>query len=145
MSKRNLVRHSSCGNVSPGFRDRAGFTLLEVMMAVAFMAIALVSVYKLHSQTISMATAVRFYTSAPLLAQSAMSELEMKSSNDLASESGDFGEKFPGYIWTATVDDIESELLGEIAERLKKVDLTVNFDEGGFVYKLRTYRLVTEK
>jgi general secretion pathway protein I len=115
------------------------------MIAVAVIAIALVSVYRLHAQTISMATAVRFYTSAPLLAQSAMSEIEMKSSNDLASDSGAFGEKFQGYTWTATVDDIESELLGEIAEHLKQVDLTVNFNDGGFVYKLRTYRLVSEE
>ena len=51
----------------PGFsRTLSGFTLLEVMIALAVMSIVLVSVYRMHSQSLTMNTAARFYTLAPL-------------------------------------------------------------------------------
>ena len=53
----------------------SGFTLLEVMVAMAIMAIVLVSVYRMHSQTLTMNSASRFYTLAPLLAQSKLAQL----------------------------------------------------------------------
>ena len=51
-----------------------GFTLLEVMVSVAIMSIVLVSVYRLHSQSLTMNTEARFYTQAPMLAQSKLAE-----------------------------------------------------------------------
>jgi len=51
-----------------------GFTLLEVMVALAVMSIVLVSVYRMHSQSLTMNTAARFYTLAPMLAQGKMAE-----------------------------------------------------------------------
>ena len=49
---------------------RGGFTLLEVMIAMAILAITLVAVYQSQSQSISMAGNSRFLTTASLLAQS---------------------------------------------------------------------------
>ena len=46
------------------------------MVAMAIMAIVLVSVYRMHSQTLTMNTANRFYTQAPMLAQSKLAQLE---------------------------------------------------------------------
>jgi len=43
----------------------AGFTLLETMVAVSIIAIVLVSIYKLHIQTISMNITAKFYATAP--------------------------------------------------------------------------------
>jgi general secretion pathway protein I len=117
-----------------------GFTLLEVMVALAVMAIVLVSVYRMHSQSLTMNTAARFYTQAPILAQGKMAELEALSSGAFPENSGDFGEQFPGYSWKTSVADITSEILGEVAEDLKRVDITVSLNENQFVYSLRTYR-----
>ena len=117
-----------------------GFTLLEVMVALSVMAIVLVSVYRMHSQSLTMNTAARFYTQAPILAQGKMAELEALSSGAFPENSGDFGEQFPGYSWKTSVADITSEILGEVAEDLKRVDITVSLNENQFVYSLRTYR-----
>jgi len=117
-----------------------GFTLLEVMIALSVMAIVLVSVYRMHSQSLTMNTAARFYTQAPILAQGKMAELEALSSGAFPENSGDFGEQFPGYSWKTSVADITSEILGEVAEDLKRVDITVSLNENQFVYGLRTYR-----
>jgi general secretion pathway protein I len=122
----------------------SGFTLLEVMIAMAIMAIVLVSVYRLHSQTLSMTTANRFYTQAPLLAQSKMSQLEATSSDVVSGDSGDFGDKFPGYGWSVSTDEVSSEALGEAAENLKRIDVTVTLNENEYEYTIRLYRMMSE-
>ena len=109
------------------------------------MSIVLVSVYKLHSQSLTMNMEARFYTHAPMLAQSRLTEMETNSDVKLSNDSGDFGEDFPGYSWRVAVDDVDIEDLGEISSDLKKIDVTVSYNENEFVYNLRTYRLVIEE
>ncbi len=120
----------------------AGFTLFEVMIAIAFISIVLTAVYRLQAQTIAMAAASRFYTTAPLLAQGKMAEFELKKADELESASGDFGEEFPGFAWEVSVEDVESEELGSLAERLKRIDVRVSFDEAEFNYGFRAYRFI---
>jgi general secretion pathway protein I len=125
-------------------RLTSGFTLLEVMVAMAVMAIVLGSVYRMHSQTLTMNTAARFYTQAPLLAQKKMTEITTTSSGIFASDSGDFGVDFPGYSWQVSATDVSSELLGEVADDFKRLDVTVAFLNNQFSYRLTTYRLQRE-
>jgi len=117
-----------------------GFTLLEIMVAVSIIAIVLVSIYKMQAQTISMNYEARFYATAPMLAQFKMTEQETKSLEDLTSDSGNFGDDFPGYSWSMAVDDVESEALGNTAKDLKKIDVTIFLNNDEFTYSLRTYR-----
>ncbi|MCP4112384.1 MAG: prepilin-type N-terminal cleavage/methylation domain-containing protein [Desulfobacteraceae bacterium] len=129
------------------FNFQPGFTLLEVMVAVSILAIALVSIYRLHTQTISMNNAIKFHTVAPLLAQGKLAEFEIKPADELEDDSGDFGDDFPGYNWRASVEDVEPKELEELEGYaiLKKIDVTVNFEGGGFVYHFGIYRLVLEE
>ena len=122
----------------------SGFTLLEVMVAVAVMSIVLVSVYRMHSQSLTMNTAARFYTQAPLLAQSKMAAIETLSAGGFSEDSGDFGEQFPGYNWKVSEKDVASEVLGTVAEDLKQIDVTVSYNDDQFSYNLRTYRFKRE-
>jgi general secretion pathway protein I len=125
-------------------RTNTGFTLLEVLIALAIMAIVLVSVYRMHSQTLTMTAASRFYTQAPMLAQSKLSQLEANASELIAGDSGDFGELFPGYSWKVSTEEVSSEILGEISRDLKRIDLTVSLNENEYVYSVRTYLFVRE-
>ena len=122
----------------------SGFTLLEVMVAVAVMSIVLVSVYRMHSQSLTMNTAARFYTQAPLLAQSKMAAIETLSAGGFSEDSGDFGEQFPGYNWKVSEKDVASEVLGTVAEDLKQIDVTDSYNDDQFSYNLRTYRFKRE-
>ena len=125
----------------PGFSGTSfGFTLLEVMIALAVMSIVLVSVYRMHSQSLTMNTAARFYTVAPLLAQNKMAELEALSSDGFPDDSGDFGDQYPGYSWRTSISEVSSEVLGEAANDLKRIDLTVSYNNNQFIHSLRTYR-----
>lgn len=129
---------------SSNARRETGFSLLEVMVAMAVMSIVLVSVYRMHSQTLSMNSANRFYTLAPMLVQSKLAQLEAASSEIIAGDSGDFGEKFPGYSWTVSVQDVGVEALGEISNDLKRIDLTVSLNNNEYTYGVRMYRLFRE-
>jgi general secretion pathway protein I len=128
-----------------GYQQTApGFTLLEVMVAMAIMAIVLVSVYRMQAQTLTMNTAARFYTQAPMLAQSKLAQLEANSSGIIVGDSGDFGDKFPGYTWSISTEEVSSEALGEIAADLKRIDMKVSFNSDEYVYDVRTYRFMRE-
>ena len=122
----------------------SGFTLLEVMVAIAILAIVLVSVYRMHSQTLAMSTAARFYTQAPMLAQSKLAQIEVDSSGITGTDSGDFSDKFPGYTWRLSTEEVASEALGEIAADLKRIDLTVVLNNDEYIYNVRTYRFIRE-
>lgn len=114
------------------------------MVAVSIIAIVLVSIYKMHAQTISMNYITKFYTTAPLLAQRKMAELAIKPLCELAEDAGDFGGDFPNYRWHVAVDDVESEALGQSADKLKKIDVAIAFNNDEFTYSLRTYRVYRE-
>ena len=120
--------------------QKKGFTLLEVMVALSIIAIVLVSVYRMHAQTLSMNNEVRFYVTAPMLAQIKMAEIESESLEDIGDDSGDYGDEFPDYRWNIVIDDVESTALGNIAKDLKKIDLIISFNNDEFTYNLRAYK-----
>jgi general secretion pathway protein I len=119
-------------------RGTAGFTLLEVMIAMAILAVALVVVFQSQSQSISMASESRFLTTASLLAQSKMTEMEAAVPGNLVSGSGDFGDDYPGYSWRSTVE-------GTHMDTIKKIDVTVRNERmaSNNTYTLVLYRYVS--
>ena len=124
------------------FRSSPGFTLLEVMIAVAIIAIALMAVLGSQSQGLSLAGESRFNRTASLLAQGKISEIEaVKDQRDLNSDSGDFGDEFPGYTWQLSVHDVLFDGAEKISDRLKQIDLEVSWGSDElYQYRLRLYR-----
>jgi len=118
-----------------------GFTLLEVMIAVAIIAIALTTLLGSQAQSVSFANSAKFETMAALLAQSKMSEITIRAADSLSSDSGGFGDDYPGYRWETTVSNVSIEGLDAIADYLKQVDLTVTW--GSYSYNIRLYHYVS--
>ena len=48
---------------------------------------------------------------------------------------------FPGYSWQYSIEEVESEALGEMSNRLKKIEVVVALNDDEYVYNLSTYRL----
>ena len=118
-----------------------GFTLLEVMVAMAIIAIALTAVLGSQSQSVSLASEAKFSTTAPLLAQSKMAQIEVVELKDLNDDSGDFGDDFPGYTWQLSVKDVVFEEPVNVAEQLRQLDLKISWGESGlYQYSIRLYR-----
>ncbi len=122
-------------------RKPKGFTLLEVMIAVAVLTIALAAVLGLQSRSLSLAAESRFHTTSALLAQEKMAEMAAATMEKLMSDSGDFGDVFPGYAWQVTVQNANLPGLEKMKGRLKRIDLEVTCGTGElYRYDLRLYR-----
>lgn len=117
---------------------RQGFTLLEVMVALAVLAIALTSIYRLQGQTMMMSASAGFYSLAPQLAQTKLAEIERQEFKDIIDGTGDFGQDYPGYTWSLAIEDLPSDLITSKLYHLARIDLTISDDENS--YRLRTYR-----
>ncbi len=122
----------------------SGFSFLEIMFALSVIAIVITGVFRLQSQAVYMNNEARFYTTAPLLAQKVVAEYE-KDPGRFADSSGDFGENYNGYSWSRQVEEIEPETLGENAPEMKKIEVTVAYDESVYAYSVRVYRYVPEE
>lgn len=122
----------------------SGFTLLEVMFALGLIGIALTVLLTLQSQSLSLASEAKFSTSASFLAQRKMAEIELMDTNDLFSDSGDFGEDFPDYSWELEVKSVSMPELDKYADRFKQIDLNIYWgDNREYQYNLRMYRFVS--
>lgn len=116
-------------------KKKAGFTLLEVMIAMAILAMGLVAVFQMQSQSISMSGESRFKTTASFLAQIKMADLEADATLGNQSQKGDFAPDYPDYGWTLQVTDTQ-------IVKLKRVEVTV-FNKAltqGDAYQLVLYK-----
>ena len=122
------------------YRTNSGFTLLEIMVATSIIAIVLVSVYRMHAQTIGMNFISRFHTTAPMLAKKVLTEIETQPVDELGDDSGDFATEFSGYKWRVSVKEVEFEALGEITKDLRQIEVTITLNEDEDVYRIRLYK-----
>jgi len=118
-------------------QHREGFTLLEVMIAMAILAISLVAAFRSQSQSVSMASESRFLTTASLLAQGKMAELESMKPQDISNGSGDFGVDFPQYLWRVEIKDTAIQYLKKIEVSVTNGTMVTNN-----VYYLELYKFI---
>lgn len=120
-----------------------GFTLIEVLVALAVLTISLTAIFRLQSQTLLMSEKARFFTVAPLLAQAKINAIEGEAFASLADGSGDFDKEHPGFNWSMRIEEVPIEMLQHQRHHFVRVDLTITQnDEQSYV--LRTYRLYPE-
>ena len=120
--------------------SEAGFTLLEIMVAVAIIAISFVSLLGSQSQRISIATISRFEITASMLAGQKLAEIQTADFEELSAAEGDFEDDFADFHWQTEVSELTEDETGitGAGEMLKVVDLTVSrgIDEN-MVYRVR--------
>ncbi len=117
------------------------FTLLEVIVALAILSIALITLFGAQSGSLSLATKAKFNTTASLLAQMKIAELE-SGELAIADGQGDFGDDFPGYVWKIEIRDITGNLPGlnaMLQGAMRRVELTIAWENTAYRYKTRYY------
>jgi hypothetical protein len=86
----------------------------------------------------------QFYTTAPLLAQRQLSEIELNTPANFTDEAGDYGDEYPGYRWKISVSDNEVSEPDTFSEYMKRIDITVSFNRDELVYNLRSYHYLPQ-
>lgn len=122
-------------------RFQTGFTLLEVMVAVAIIAMTFVSLLGSQSQSISIAGISRFETSAAMLAREKLTELQLDGFDELSSGSGQFEDEFADYSWQTEVRELNEDASGiaDTEGMLKLVSLEVRRGEdANQVFRVRS-------
>jgi len=121
--------------------NKDGFSLIEVMFALALIGISLATLLAAQSQGLGLANEAKFNTTAAFLAQGKMAELELLDIKDLTSDSGDFGELYPEYYWEVEINSTSLPILEDYADRYKQIDLNVYWGENHiYEYNLRLYK-----
>ncbi|HYN38145.1 MAG TPA: prepilin-type N-terminal cleavage/methylation domain-containing protein [Rhodospirillales bacterium] len=96
---------TTSSGASPGRSDRrdgdAGFTLLEVLVAFAVLAVMLVPILQVFGGGLGIAQTARGYAEAAMLARSKLAEVVATGKLREGESSGDFGPR--GYRWRASV------------------------------------------
>jgi Tfp pilus assembly protein PilV len=100
-------------------RGRNAFSLVECMIAIAAFFIAVFAILALVSQSLQNARRLqRPMVDAAMLA----SELSLTNQMVEGTESGDFGDVYPGSTWTATTTEVLSNKLFEVDYVVKRAD-----------------------
>ena len=86
---------------------RAGFTLLEVMIAMAVLATAFTALLGLHVRNLDTVARDQAYLEAVLLARTLLVETELGGAAEVGTASGDFETlypgQYPGFRWERSV------------------------------------------
>lgn len=125
-------------------RAEHGFTLMEVMVALSVVAIALMAIYRMHTQTLFMDARGRFDTVAVMLARQKLADIETLNLADLTNDSGDFGDDHPGYAWKIQSELVSSDLIREDGPTLTQIRLTISLNDDASQFTLTTYRHLYE-
>ena len=99
-------------------KSRRGLTLLEMLVAMAILAIGIVGVLRVFSSSIVTSKAAESYSRAATLADETAAELERRPSLDPGTVSGKFASAEPGYTWEAEIGSAESSGLQRVRIRV---------------------------
>ena len=114
----------------------SGFTLLEIMVALAVIAIALVSLLALGNRSLDIHGRLQKITVATLLAQQKMTETEHQASQSgiavITADQGEFEKPNENYSWQRTIEEtplpavkmVTVTVLWGAAEENERVDVT---------------------
>jgi len=105
---------------------KAGFTLLEVIIAVAIIGSSLAILLGAVNKNLVLASQSKNITIASFLAQRKMVEIEVEGFPEIGNQEGSF-EELPEFRWYLSVQPYNIEQLGT---EIRIVILTVSWDEG---------------
>ena len=140
MATRNATR------VDPSGHGETGFTLLEVLVAVAIVGMALVMLLRLHLLSLDATLAAQDLTTAVLLAEGRMATFLAQSPQE-GEDQGQFdGPNLERFGWTTSVTDYDIDLGGQNGGEqesigIRHVTVSVHWREGNRnrSYSLETY------
>ena len=127
-------------------RVNSGFSLLEVMVALAILAISLTTLIGSQHQSMFVADDNDFSSIAAQLASSQMAEVLASLRNADEAEtipaSGAFEDDYQGYSWQVDIERTQVAF-GPAAAGLQRIDLQITDTRRERSFELRRYRYAT--
>lgn len=114
--------------------EQRGFTLLEVIIAVAIMGASMAILLGAVNRNLVQASQSKNQSIAQALAQQVMTQIELEGYPEVGQEQGTF-EEYPGFDWYVNVLPYDIEQLGT---EIRIVMVDIAWDEGRHVFKVAT-------
>jgi len=108
------------------FSGHGGFTLLEVIIAVAILGASLAILLGAVNKNLVLASRSKNLSIASSLAQQKMGEIELEGYPEVGEEQGVF-EESPGFSWYLTVLPYD---IAQLGTEIRVVILTIFWDDG---------------
>ena len=89
-------------------RREGGFLMLEVILAMALLAISTVAIVESLGRCLAAARAVQNYSTSEILLANKSFEFRIERSTDLLDQEGEFDD-YPGFSWTRKLEQTDSE------------------------------------
>ena len=96
-----------------------GFTLLEVLVALAILSIALVVLLGLRNRDVDLVNKTRDLTTATALARMKIVETQVESFPDLGETTGEFGDDYSRFHWYRVVSSTPFDYVREVRVSVK--------------------------
>lgn len=129
-------------------RKEQGFTLMEILVSMAIIAIVIVSLFRMQSGTLDLAAVNRFHNTAPFLAKKQLILLE-SDLDGKETDQGEFDPPFDGYQWRYRVSETTLDADEDLPETdvgvLKKIELEITRKSTSRSYRIRTFRWHNEE
>jgi prepilin-type N-terminal cleavage/methylation domain-containing protein len=109
-------------------RRRGGFTLVEVLVTLMFLAISLPAIMEGISLATKVGSQTVHRTEAAGLAQSKLAEIVSSEEWESGNLSGDFGADWPSYRWQA---DVQPWAEDTTSAGIQQIDVNVYWTEQG--------------
>ena len=94
--------------------SQLGFTLLEVLVALAVLSIALVVLLGLRNRDVDLVNIARDLTTGTVLARMKMAETQLEGFPELGETAGGFGEGQPQFHWQKVVSSTPFDYVREV-------------------------------
>lgn len=138
LSRIRLYSRSFKGCIRCIMQDK-GFTLLEVMISVAIMAIVLTPLLTMHNRSLEFMYTSSKMSTATMLAKGIMEKVEIEGFPDTTYEAGQVEEEgYEDMKWEAIVSDTS-------LEKLRKIDVKVSWKSGTEDRYVRLVSFAAEK
>lgn len=114
--------------------SRHGFTFLEIIVALAILGSSFTVLLAAHASANRTEAEARRLMTATLLARQILTNTEVEGVPELGGDSGDFGEKFPGYTWERDVVSVALPIDTPFAiptDSLREIHIQVSWTERG--------------
>lgn len=117
---------------------RAGYILLETLVALTVVSCGLVALFSVFSSTLAGVEHAEKLTVATLLAEDKLAELKVAPLRVIGISKGSFADSFPGFAWRTVIKAIEGE-------GLYTVKVEVHWQERGREGSVALISLIPER
>ncbi len=90
-------------------RDKRGYLLVETVTAMALLSITIVALHGAMRQAALTRAHAEDFTYARFLAEELMGRLDLRRELEPGTQSGEFGERFPRFVWVYEISHVHIE------------------------------------